>query len=104
MTRMKLIVTLALACVFAISAVALAATINGTSADNFLVGTDQADSINGLAGNDTIIGQGGGDLIDGGPGNDLVLADSACQPGASDISYCERGGTGNDTVLGGDGN
>jgi Ca2+-binding RTX toxin-like protein len=59
----------------------LAATINGTSGDDELVGTPEADTIRGYAGNDTVWGRLGGDTINPGSGNDVV-----------------RGGRGNDWV------
>ncbi len=54
----------------------------GTAADDYLTGTDLAESIQGLAGNDVIHGFGGADRIEGGAGDDYLF-----------------GGEGNDVFL-----
>ena len=46
--------------------------INGTTANNTLVGTNSAEIINGLAGADTIFAFAGNDIINGGTGNDRI--------------------------------
>ncbi|MEA3015102.1 MAG: hypothetical protein QOD42_3647 [Sphingomonadales bacterium] len=51
-------------------------TIDGTSGDDLLIGTPDADTINGLDGNDTLIGEGGVDNLRGGPGNDIYRAET----------------------------
>ena len=63
------------------------ATINGTAANNTLIGTILADIINGRAGNDILNGGGGNDTLNGGAGNDTM-----------------DGGAGNDRLVGGTGN
>lgn len=54
--------------------------INGTAANNTLLGTNSAEYINGFAGADLIFGYAGNDVINGGTGNDRIY-----------------GGTGSDT-------
>ena len=68
-------------------------TILGTTGDDTLEGTDDAEALVGLAGDDFIQGGNGADEIDGGSGDDLLSG----QVGAD----CIRGGEGNDTVFGG---
>lgn len=58
------------------------ATINGTAANDNLIGTVDADIINGVAGQDTLTGGLGNDVLDGGLGNDSMM-----------------GGAGNDTYY-----
>ena len=67
----------------------------GTSGDNRLNGTEQADIILTFGGNDVISGRGGDDLIISGGGNDSIGGGS----GNDDIFA----GTGNDVVDGGSG-
>jgi len=59
-------------------------TINGTNANELILGSPLADIINGKAGSDCILGGGGNDDIDGGGGG-----------GASGYDIC-IGGPGND--------
>jgi Ca2+-binding RTX toxin-like protein len=47
-------------------------SLDGTSKNNKLYGTEGADAINGLAGNDWIFGNGGDDVINGGSGKDIL--------------------------------
>ncbi len=56
--------------------------LNGSAADDTLIGTGKEDAIRGLRGNDTLSGLGGDDLLDGGFGNDTM-----------------KGGAGNDTYV-----
>ena len=87
--------------------VALAATINGTSGNDTLMGTSSPDTIKALAGDDTVWGQGGNDLIDAGSGDDTVYGDGDCLPGVNSSDYCEpasRSTDGADNISGGDGN
>src|SRR3712207_4400704 len=58
------------------------ATITGTSGNNSLKGTRDADKIYGLAGDDGLSGDMGNDELDGGAGNDVV-----------------NGNTGNDLLI-----
>ncbi|QPN62536.1 hypothetical protein [Synechococcus sp. CBW1004] len=46
--------------------------VNGTAADELVIGSNNGDIINGLGGNDTLIGLGGDDTIFGGAGNDSI--------------------------------
>ena len=60
--------------------------INGTSGNDTLTGTADADEINGLDGNDYIVGAAGDDVLNGGDGSDLI-----------------EGNAGSDTMTGGAG-
>ncbi|MFL5332785.1 MAG: calcium-binding protein, partial [Geminicoccaceae bacterium] len=51
-------------------------SLSGTSGNDSLVGTANADVINGLAGNDKIDGKGGADEMHGGQGNDVYFVDN----------------------------
>jgi Ca2+-binding RTX toxin-like protein len=71
------------------------ATIVGTKADDFLMGTEEADVIVGLGGNDTIRGLFGDDRICGGSGNDRLSAGwgfSQIDGGIGDDRLLIRGG------------
>jgi len=48
-------------------------TINGTNANELILGSPLADTIRGKAGSDCILGGGGNDDIDGGPGYDICI-------------------------------
>ena len=61
--------------------------INGTSGDDKLDGTREADALNGNAGNDRLSGGRGDDTLNGGSGNDRL-----------------SGGRGDDVLVGGSGN
>lgn len=61
--------------------------LTGSSRNDGLHGTDDANVLMGLAGDDRIFGRGGDDHIDGGGGDDRL-----------------NGGTGDDTLIGGAGN
>ncbi|WP_430436390.1 beta strand repeat-containing protein [Oceanibaculum nanhaiense] len=99
------------------------ATITGTDASDYLVGSADADLVNGGLGNDTIRGLGGNDTlngaegnddIDGGDGNDSLIGSAGndtmqggmnadtIDGGAGDDVL--RGGKGFDSIVGGDGN
>ena len=67
----------------------------GTSGDDWLDGTPDADAMMAYEGNDTVLAYEGDDRIDGGPGNDWLIAG----PGADEIV----GGTGDDDISGNDG-
>ncbi|BAY96350.1 5'-nucleotidase/2',3'-cyclic phosphodiesterase [Tolypothrix tenuis PCC 7101] len=89
-------------------------TINGTSGNNILIGTDKVDIIRGLAGNDIITGNknndflyggSGNDALEGGDGNDNLYGDEGNDGllgGKGDDTL--SGGSGNDALEGGDGN
>lgn len=107
-------------------------TINGTSGDDVLVGTDKNDKIYGKSGNDEIRGMGGNDRLEGDSGNDTMFGgegndimdggrDDDVMSGdeGNDLVYGNRGddivegnagndlvggGSGNDVISGGDGN
>jgi len=72
--------------------VALAATIDGTSGPDDLVGTDRADTIHGGGGMDYVSGLLASDLLYGGAGNDTVLGREG-----NDTIY---GNPGSDTLFG----
>ena len=97
--------------------------INGTAADDMLIGTECADIISGGDGADNIHARGGSDIIHGGLGNDHIVAgagDDLVHAGAGDdivfggagddIIHGEAGndrifgGAGNDQISGGAGN
>ncbi|QIR38943.1 endonuclease/exonuclease/phosphatase [Tolypothrix sp. PCC 7910] len=89
-------------------------TINGTSGNNILIGTDKVDIIRGLGGNDIITGNknndflyggSGNDALEGGDGNDNLYGDEGNDGllgGKGDDTL--SGGSGNDALEGGDGN
>ncbi|MBD2168748.1 choice-of-anchor I family protein [Calothrix membranacea FACHB-236] len=89
-------------------------TINGTSGNNILLGTDKVDIIRGLGGNDIITGNknndflyggSGNDALEGGDGNDNLYGDEGNDGllgGKGDDTL--SGGSGNDALEGGDGN
>lgn len=96
------------------ASVALAATITGTSGDDFLSGTNQADIIDARSGDDNVRGNDGDDVIYGGLGNDVIRpgpgADTIYAAGNNDfIDAADDGvsttrdeiecGAGNDTVI-----
>ncbi|MCL1104527.1 hypothetical protein L2749_04545 [Shewanella algicola] len=70
--------------------------LQGTEADDNIVGFDSDDVIEGLGGNDVIDGQDGDDTLLGGLGDDNLKGGRG-----NDIV---EGGNGNDTLDGGDGN
>ena len=70
--------------------------INGTSGDDKLDGTREADALNGNAGNDRLSGGRGDDTLNGGSGNDRLSG------GRGDDALI--GGSGNDDMDGGSGN
>ncbi len=92
MTRSKLLlITTSLFALMA-AAVAFAADITGTNGPDRIVGTTSKDNINALGGNDLVLGLAANDTIDGGEGSDLIYGDGVCPAGATDPSYCSRGG------------
>lgn len=87
--------------------------INGSDADDDLIGTELNDEIQGLTGADTISGEGGDDLLigdigvddlQGGTGNDVIKAgpdnDNAAGGEGDDVI---EGGDGDDFLIGGSG-
>ena len=64
----------------------MAKVIDGDENDDWLVGTEDADTISGKGGNDVLYGQFGNDTLNGDAGNDALY-----------------GQFGNDTMNGGDG-
>ncbi|MDA8585143.1 hypothetical protein N9L47_02625 [Rhodobacteraceae bacterium] len=80
------------------------ATIRGTSSQDTLFGTIEADDIRSFAGNDLVDGGNGNDTINGNSGDDTVLGglgnDSLLGGSGNDVI---EGGEGNDTVNGGSG-
>jgi Ca2+-binding RTX toxin-like protein len=71
-------------------------SLDATSGDDVLTGTNGDDFLSGLAGDDLITGLRGSDLLDGGAGNDTLVGNEG-----SDLL---DGGAGDDTVIGGFGN
>ncbi|WP_298772701.1 hypothetical protein [uncultured Shewanella sp.] len=81
------------------------ATHWGTSGDDHIDGTDNADVIMAFGGNDTIYGWDNGDKICGGAGNDILKGKSGwdfIDGGTGDDVISGSGGK--DVLLGGDGN
>jgi len=66
----------------------------GTQDDDYLYGSDAADTLAGQAGNDVLYGGSGSDVLNGGSGNDLLFGD-----GGADI-YLIEAGDGNDVIDG----
>jgi Ca2+-binding RTX toxin-like protein len=66
--------------------------IEGDNGDNFLGGTENADTIKGYGGNDQMWGGGGQDTMLGGDGNDFIY-------GGTDFDTL-NGGSGDDTIQG----
>ncbi len=89
-------------------------TIRGTSYDDVIVGTDDADRLLGRGGDDLICGNGGADYINGGRGSDVLYGgdgpDVLIGRSGIDQLYGDlgddvvRGGKGGDTIDGGAGN
>ena len=94
--RMSRSLLIALLAALALPGLALAANVKGTSGDDTLTGTPNADRIFGKAGNDKIDGLAGNDRLFGGRGNDTV--------NGGDGNDGIHGGSGDDTLDGGDGN
>ncbi|WP_233686243.1 type I secretion C-terminal target domain-containing protein [Pseudomonas anguilliseptica] len=69
--------------------------INGTDADEILIGGSTNDTLNGGAGNDVLIGGAGNDILNGGTGRDRL------EGGAGNDTL--NGGAGNDILIGGEG-
>ena len=93
MRRITVLLTVTVAALLLTAGVALAATINGDSGNNNLVGTNRSDEMRGLGGNDIIRGKRGADFMRGNAGKDELSG-----------SYGDdrmRGGGGNDTISGG---
>ncbi|MEM7423087.1 MAG: Hint domain-containing protein [Pseudomonadota bacterium] len=89
------------------------ATVNGSSGNDFVAGTDDAggDDIYAGGGDDNVEGRDGDDTIYGGAGNDMLLGYDGSSAmsgslavgdddGSEDVLF---GGTGDDTLAGGDG-
>jgi len=64
-----------------------------TAGDDYLIGTETADTILGLGGNDTIYTYGGDDILDGGPGSDMLVG------GPGHDTYLFGRGSGHDDVY-----
>jgi hypothetical protein len=67
-------------------------TINGTNANELILGSPLADTITGKAGSDCILGGGGNDNIDGGGGGGAGSGYDICigGPGSDIFSKCEE--------------
>lgn len=72
------------------------ATIEGTTSNDALWGTDENDTLSGYEGNDYLKGKDGNDLLFGGADNDTLKGKAG-----NDSLF---GQTGNDTIYGGGGN
>jgi VCBS repeat-containing protein len=65
------------------------ATFNGTTGNDTLIGTIQADTINGRAGNDTLIGGAGRDTLTGGAGNDIFVFNATAVSSDSTVALMD---------------
>jgi len=67
-------------------------TINGTNANELILGSPLADTITGKAGSDCILGGSGNDYIDGGGGGGAGSGYDICigGPGSDVFSKCEE--------------
>ncbi len=83
---------------------AMAATRNGTEADDALSGTTYRDFMEGLGGNDTLRGGYGKDIVTGGAGDDTLYGD---QDGDNIVGHegVDKiyGGSGDDVIIAMDG-
>jgi hypothetical protein len=84
-------------------------TLDGTGADEVLLGLDGRNQIDGGGGNDIIHGghDSSGDILIGGDGNDVIFGGSGnddLQGGNGDDTFIMRAGFGRDDVDGGAGN
>jgi Ca2+-binding RTX toxin-like protein len=93
MRRTTMLLALVGALLLPLAGVAVAATINGDSGNDSLVGTNRSDEMRGLGGNDIIRGKRGSDLVLGGTGKDTLS-------GSYGVDRM-RGGDNNDTISGG---
>jgi Ca2+-binding RTX toxin-like protein len=73
------------------------ATLNGGTADDFIVGNSQAQALNGNNGDDILIGGTGNDTLKGGAGNDSYLFTAGFDGDTVD-ERTASGGAGTDTV------
>ena len=81
------------------SGIALAATINGNSGNNFLRGTNNADKIGGRGGNDEVRARAGADKVFGGTQKDTLYGmENGDLVVGGDGNDGLEGGTGNDTL------
>ena len=73
----------------------------GSAGNDFLTGTDEANTLEGGAGNDVVNGGGGDDVLKGGNGNDILNGgggDDTLEPGLG-TNDAVNGGDGVDTVI-----
>ena len=85
------------------SGIALAATFTGNDGDNVIYGGSSDDTIDGKGGADALYGKGGKDTLYGGPGNDNAATNLYDKVTNSYVSAGLRGGAGNDTIDGQEG-
>jgi len=73
-------------------------TINGTDANDLILGSSSADTLNGGKGNDCLMGGGGNDALDGGQNDDVLIGGPGDDDldGRSDYDSCYAAG-GTDT-------
>lgn len=76
--------------------------LDGTTADDSILGTNTTDRLNGFSGNDLLWGHGGDDLLIGGEGNDHLEGDYRPEILAGELHGKDilDGGEGNDELLG----
>jgi trimeric autotransporter adhesin len=79
--------------------------LDGSAADDSLVGLDSDNRLRGMDGNDRLFGFGGMDILEGGNGNDWLSGGSGADTLIGDAGDDTlEGGTGNDVLTGGAGN
>jgi Ca2+-binding RTX toxin-like protein len=87
--RAILLVAAMLVVLAAVGGVALAVTINGTSGDDRLRGSNGRDQISGNRGDDVIWGLRSMDTLNGGRGDDVIRVFNS--PAAQDVVFCGDG-------------
>lgn len=104
-TRFKILALTVFAVFSMLTAVAVAATIDGTDKGERLKGTRFDDTINAKAGKDKVIARGGNDTVNGGADRDILSGERGNDTiNGDDGNDHMRGGNGDDTQDGGAGN
>ncbi len=76
--------------------------LNGSNADDTLIGYATADTISGFGGNDAIYGLGGNDILSGGDGDDILTGgagDDILSGDTGSDTYLFSPGSGRDTIF-----
>lgn len=82
------------------------AILNGTTENDLIEGTPEADEITALAGDDTVFGDDNNDIINAGEGNDTIFGGTGSDVPASNLEDQDiiNGGLGDDLIYGNQGN